>query len=85
MNMQIILSSTLVETWLSEAIWAMLHTKLRTDNAAKNIVKQMFLLYEYTSFGYMTKSGIARYCGRVIPILGYWILLEVPFLPENQN
>ncbi|EGV92853.1 hypothetical protein I79_010064 [Cricetulus griseus] len=33
-----------------------------------NIVEQMSLLYKCASFGYMSKSGIAGSCGRLIPI-----------------
>ena len=37
------------------------------NNAAMNIVEQMYLWYEYASFGYMPKSGIARSRGRLVP------------------
>ena len=39
-----------------------------TNRAAMNMVEHMSLLYECASFGYMPKSGIAEYCGRLIPI-----------------
>ena len=39
-----------------------------TNSAAMNIVEQKSLLHECVSFGYMPKSGIAGYCGRLIPI-----------------
>ena len=36
------------------------------NNAAMNIVEQMLLLYDWTSFGYISKSGIAGCWGRLI-------------------
>ncbi|EGV99549.1 hypothetical protein I79_002234 [Cricetulus griseus] len=39
-----------------------------TNNTAMNMVEQMSLLYECVSFGYIPKSGIAGFCGRLIPI-----------------
>ena len=38
-----------------------------TNNAAMNIVEQMSLWYDWTSFGYMPKSGIAGFWSRLIP------------------
>ena len=37
------------------------------NNAAMNIVEQMFLWYECASFGYMPKSSIAGNWDRLIP------------------
>ena len=38
-----------------------------TNNAVMNIVEQMALQYDWASFGYMPKSGIAGFWGRLIP------------------
>ncbi|ERE88457.1 catenin alpha-3 [Cricetulus griseus] len=60
---------TSIDDFLAVSVDGHFHVLATTNNATMNIVEQMSLLYECSSFEYMPKSGIAGPGGRLIPIL----------------